>query len=347
VTDRIRLGIVGAGRIVRSEHVPKFRAIPGVELVAVSNRTRESSELAASELGIARSIEDWRSLVADPDIDAVLVGAWPYLHAPVTIAALEAGKHVLTEARMAATGADARDMLRAARSHPDLVAMVVPASFSLWADATIRRLIADGAVGSVVHARVTWHSAGPDDPGDGWRWQRRFSGENVMALGIVYEAMARWLGPASAVTAVTHRPEAGTRPIVVAGDSRQVDVPDHVLAILEFPGDVTATIEMSARTQPLASNTAAIFGTDGTIEVDFAAQLIRHAPSGGTWAEVEIRNEDRAGWTAEIDFVASIREGRPVTLTDFATGAQYMAVVEAVDRSAASHRRETVAAIEP
>jgi predicted dehydrogenase len=51
---------------------------------------------------------------------------------------------------------------------------------------------------------------------------------------------------------------------------------------------------------------------------------------------------DRADWTAEIDFVASIREGRPVTLTDFATGAHYMAVVEAIDRSAASGTRQLV-----
>ena len=141
----LRLGIVGAGKIVRAEHAPRFRAIPGVELAAVANRTPESSERAAADLGVARWVPDWQALVADPDIDAVLVGAWPYLHAPVTIAALDAGKHVLTEARMAATGADARDMVRAARARPDMVAMVVPASFSLWADATIRRLLADGA----------------------------------------------------------------------------------------------------------------------------------------------------------------------------------------------------------
>lgn len=337
----IRLGIVGAGSIVRSEHVPRFRAIPGVELVAVANRTPGSSERAAAELGIERRVDDWRALVADPGIDAVLVGAWPYLHAPVTIAALDAGKHVLTEARMAATGADAREMLRVAGAHPDLVAMVVPASFSLWADATIRRLVADGTIGPLRHARVTWQSNGPDEPGEGWRWQRRFSGENVMAFGIVYEAMARWIGEAAAVTAVSR--VGGSR----AGPTGagEVDVPDHVLAILEFPDEVTATIEMSARTQPLASNTATLFGSAGTIEVDFAVQRIRLAPAGGDWAVVEIRDEDRAGWAAEIDFVASIRDGRPVTLTDFATGAHYMAVVEAVDRSASQGRRELVTAI--
>ncbi len=340
MSEQIRIGIVGAGKIVRAEHIPRFREIRAVDLVAVANRTPESSEQAAVELGIERSIGDWHALVADPGIDAVLVGAWPYLHAPVTVAALDAGKHVLTEARMAATGAEARAMFSSSRSHPELVAMVVPASFSLWADATIQRMLREGAIGRVRHARVTWQSAGPDQPGEGWRWQRRFSGENVMALGIVYEAMARWLGPANAVTAVSR---IGEPPAHAASNLEVVvDVADHVLAILDFPDEVTATIEMSARTQPLASNAAVFYGTDGTIEVDFTAQQIRHAPAGADWAPVEIRGEDRAEWTAERDFIASIREGRPVTLTDFATGAHYMSVVEAIDRSAARGSRELV-----
>jgi predicted dehydrogenase len=247
---------------------------------------------------------------------------------------------------MAATGAEAREMLRASLAHPDLVAMVVPASFSLWADATIRRLLADGAVGQVRHARVTWHSNGPDEPGEGWRWQRRFSGENVMALGIVYEAMARWLGPATAVTAVSRIDRDRGVDTAAGAGGGEIDIPDHVLAILEFPDDVTAAVEMSARTQPIAANTVTFFGSDGTIEVDFAAQRIRNAPAGGDWVSVEIPDAERAGWTAELDFVASIRNGRPVNLTDFATGAHYMAVVEAVDRSAAEGRRVPVKAVD-
>jgi predicted dehydrogenase len=337
----IRLGIVGAGKIVRAEHIPRFRAIEGVELAVVANRTPASSQQAAVELGIERWVDDWHALVNDDGIDAVLVGAWPYLHAPITIAALEAGKHVLTEARMAATAAEALAMLRVARAHPDLVAMVVPASFSLWADATIRRLLAQGAIGRIRHVRVTWQSNGPDEPGEGWRWQRRYSGENVMALGIAYEAMARWLGRATSVTAVTSYAASDA---ASAGEA-SIDVPDHVLATMEFPDDVTATIEMSARTQPLASNEATLYGTGGTLQVDFPGQRIRHAPAGGEWTAVEIHDADRADWTAELDFVASIRDGHPVTLTDFATGAHYMAVVEAVAHSAAGGCRELVPVI--
>ena len=113
MVDRIRIGIAGAGKIVRDEHVPRFRAIEGVELVGVANRTRESSERAAAEMGLGRAYADWGELVEDPDIDAVLVGTWPYLHAPVTVAALEFGKHVLTEARMASSADAARSMLAA------------------------------------------------------------------------------------------------------------------------------------------------------------------------------------------------------------------------------------------
>jgi predicted dehydrogenase len=339
MSQPIRIGIVGAGGIVRAEHVPRFRAIEGVELVAVANRSAESSRRAAQELGIPRAADDWRSLVEDPGVDAVLVGAWPYLHAPVTIGALEAGKHVLTEARMAATADDARAMLRASLARPALVAMVVPASFSLWADATIIRLVQGGSIGRVRHVRVGWDASGPGDPSQFWRSQRRYSGQNIMALGIAYEAMARWLGEARSVGAVTRITEP-FRP----GPSGPVraDVPDHVLATVDFPDDVTAVVEMSARTNAVESNRATFYGSEGTLRVDFGAERIERARLRGAWEPVEVRDEDRAGWTAEIDFVAAIRGEREVTLTDFATGVAYMAFVEAVNRSATSGKRVPV-----
>ncbi len=337
----LRIGIVGAGRIVRAEHLPRFRAIDGVEIVVVANRDRASSERAASELGIPRAIDDWRALVGDPGVDAVLVGAWPVLHAPVTIAALEAGKHVLTEARMAATADDARAMLRTAQAHPDLTAMVVPASFSLWADGTIARLLREGAIGRVRHARVHWDASAPGDPGDHWRWRREHSGQNVMALGILVEGMARWLGEPTAVTATTR---IGADPRMGPDGPFAPDVPDHVLAIVDHPDDVTATIEMSARTNATEPDGAVIHGTDGSLRIDLAGRRLELIGRDGTRREVDIHAEDRAEWTAEIDFVAAIRGEAEVTLTDFATGVAYMAFLEAVERSNAEGRR---VAIEP
>jgi predicted dehydrogenase len=338
--EPIRIGIVGAGRIVRAEHVPRFRAIEGVSLVGVANRSPESSRRAADELELGHAYADWRELISDQTIDAVLVGAWPVLHAPVTIAVLEAGKHVLTEARMAATAEDARAMLRAAHAHSELVAMVVPASFSFWADATVIRLLAEGAIGRVRHVRARWDASGPGEAGDFWRWQRATSGENVMALGILAEAMARWLGHARAVTALT-RVDAPIR----SGPSGPIeaDVPDHVLALVEYRDDVTAVIEMSGRTNGLEADQVTFHGSDGALVVDLAARRIELVSAGETRGdEVAIPDEDRADWTAEVDFVAAIRGERPVPQTDFATGLGYMAFLEAVQRSAASGRRTMI-----
>src|SRR6187549_819553 len=96
-TSVIRIGIVGAGANTRSRHIPNLKSQTGVEIVSVSNRSRESSEEAAKEFGIPRVCQHWKELVESADIDAVVIGTWPYLHSPVTLAALAAGKHLLTE----------------------------------------------------------------------------------------------------------------------------------------------------------------------------------------------------------------------------------------------------------
>ena len=167
MTEPIRIGIVGAGRIVAVRARP---AVPRDRRRRARRRRQPLRGVVAprgrDELGHRACVPVWQALVADPEIDAVLVGAWPYLHAPVTIAALDAGKHVLTEARMAATGARTpATMLRAARAHPDRVAMVVPAIVLAWADATIVRLLRDGAIGRVRHVQVGWDVERAGRPG--------------------------------------------------------------------------------------------------------------------------------------------------------------------------------------
>src|SRR5262249_62307277 len=104
-------------------------------------------------------------------------------------------------ARMADTLKAARAMLAAAQASPDHVGLLVPSSFSLWADRTIVRLLAAGSIGTLRHARVAWDAAGTVAPSEWWRWQRRVRGVNVMAMGILLESMSRWLGPVTSVEA--------------------------------------------------------------------------------------------------------------------------------------------------
>src|SRR5690242_5681650 len=118
---KLRIGLIGAGKNTRARHIPGLRAIAGVEITAVCNRRPPSTLAAAREFAIPRTHEHWQDVVADPDIDAIVIGTWPYLHCAITLAALEAGKHVLTEARMALNAAEAHRMLEAAHRYPNLV----------------------------------------------------------------------------------------------------------------------------------------------------------------------------------------------------------------------------------
>ena len=130
----IRVGIVGAGNNTRVRHIPGLREMEGVEIVSVCNRSRESGERVASQFEIPRVYDNWLELVEADDTDTICIGTWPYMHCPVTLAALENNKHVLCEARMAMNAQEAHAMLAAARRKPHLVTQIVPSPFTFKVD---------------------------------------------------------------------------------------------------------------------------------------------------------------------------------------------------------------------
>src|SRR5262245_33832675 len=231
MTQLLRVGLVGAGGNTRTRHIPGLRAVAGVEIVAVCNRRPESSAAAAREFGIPQTFEHWQHLVADPNIDAVVIGTWPYLHCPVTIAALAAGKHVLTEARLAMNAAEAHRMLAAARERPGVIAQVVPSPFGLPGDTVVRELIASGFLGELREVEVIGRGGSLADPNIPlhWRQDGSLSGLNMLQLGILHETLLRWAPPPVRVLAQVHAftpsridPEGGVRRRVGTPDSVQV-----------------------------------------------------------------------------------------------------------------------------
>src|SRR5436305_7682479 len=150
----LRVGLIGAGANMRSRHIPGLRAIDEVQIVAVCNRRPESTAAVAREHAIPHAHAHWEDMIADRDIDAVVIGTWPYLHCPITLAALAAGKHVLTEARLSLNAAEAQRMLAAARTFPKLATQVVPSPFGLKGDQVMKELIASGYLGELREVHV-------------------------------------------------------------------------------------------------------------------------------------------------------------------------------------------------
>ncbi len=332
---KTRIGIVGTGANTRSKHIPLLQAIDGVEIVALANRRRESSEDAARRFGIAKVYDRWEELVAAPDLDAVVIGTWPNLHCPVTLAALESGKHVLCEARMAMNAAEARCMCSALERHPELVAQVVPSPFTLHADRTIQRLLREGYLGRLLAAEVHARSgdfADPDAPLH-WRQDVQRSGLNIMSLGIWYEALMRWIGEAQSVSAqgvvaVSSRQDAET------GTRKPSDVPEYLAATARMTCGVPATFLLSTVTGGLSVQAAWLFGTEGTLQ--FAGGTLHGQRSGDATMEVIcIPPEENVGWRVEEEFVAAIRGQGTVERTTFQDGLKYMAFTDAVARSIA------------
>jgi predicted dehydrogenase len=331
----IRIGIVGAGQITRTRHVPGFRGIAGVRIVGVCNRRRETANRFAREFDIPKVYGNWEDLVADPEVDAVVIGAWPYLHCPVTLAAFDAGKHVLTQARMALNARESQRMLDRARESPSLTAMIVPSPYGLTGDALMRALIAKGYLGDLREVHVHSLNSQLADPATpiSWRQLTRYSGFNMLTLGIVYETVLRWVPPAKRVLAYASKiiPQ---RFDTEQGKKVRVGTPDSVHAMTTQEDGSTGFYRLSGVVWHEDSMGIALYGSEGTLIYDLTRDEIRGARRQDTQLQpIPIPETIRGGWQVEADFIAAIRGERAVTHTDFETGVRYMQFTEAVARS--------------
>ncbi|MDJ0720564.1 MAG: Gfo/Idh/MocA family oxidoreductase [Desulfobacterales bacterium] len=330
--ETIRIGIVGAGGNTRAKHIPGFQALDDVALAGVCNRSRASSAAVAKTFGIPKVYDDWRQMVEDPAIDAVMIGTWPYMHALVTLAALEAGKHVLCEARMAMNAREAHAMLAAARARPQLVAQVVPSPFSLGVDRTIQRLLAEGWLGRLLAIDIRDNGGFIDmESPVSWRQEIRYSGVNTMMLGIWYEALMRWVGAAERVVAMG---QVCANPLRSedTGQLTAVQVPDHLDVIARMACGAQAHFRSTRVAGLCAPSHAVLYGSEATLRFE-SGRLLGGRRGDERLKKVSIPAEEAGAWRVEEEFIDAVRGRAPVQLTTFEDGVRYMEFTEAVIRS--------------
>lgn len=334
MSDRIGIGFIGAGANTRLRHLPGFAEIDGVELVTVANRSQASSETVAKDFDIGRISSSWQDVVNDPEVDAVCIGTWPYMHAEITLAALAAGKHVLTEARMASDLAGAEAMYAMAEANPQLVSQIVPSPFTLEQDSTVLGIIESGRLGELREVFIA-HATGvyldPEAPMS-WRQDIGYSGINMLTMGIYHEVIERWLPDTVEVLDARGAIFTAERIHWETGELTPVEIPDcvHVLGQLER-GSLLNYHFSGIETGP-GRNEIKLVGSEATVRLDIGAGELFLSNRNGDTEKIEIPDEERIGWQVEADFIDSIREGTPVQLTSFADGLRYMQFTDAVRR---------------
>src|SRR5881275_2716746 len=336
---KLRIGIVGAGNIVRTRHLPALKKNPDAEIVAVSNSTYESSEQFCKEhCKGATPMANWADLLAVPDLDIIWIGTPPYMHSAVTVSALEAGKHVFCQARMSMDLAEAEEMLAASKRYPELVTMLCPPPMGMRADLLVKKLLAENYIGHPHHVRLqsfTSSYLNPDAPAH-WRQRIEISGLNVLTLGIYVEVLQRWLGDITGIFArgkIIHSVRQGY----------EVIIPDLLTILCQFENGAEGVLEFSGIDALAPGDRLEIYGNAGTLTYDFGSDVVQAGKLGDRALHaVDLAPELEGEWRVEEDFLAAVKSrGRVRPYPTFEDGVRYMRVVQAVADSRA--RNEWVA----
>ncbi|MDI1243600.1 MAG: Gfo/Idh/MocA family oxidoreductase [bacterium] len=254
----LRWGIIGAGDIVRKRVAPAIRDLPNCELTAIARANADRAEEFAREFGAKRWYANWRGLLGDAEIDAVYIATPVYLHAPQTIAAAEAGKHVLCEKPMAMSAAECDTMIAACAANGVKLGIAYYRRFYPVLS-RVRELITSGELGRPVAAQINsfeYVDIAPDDPRHWFLEKAKNGGGPMMDFGCHrLEVLANLFGTVRRMSSLTANIEWKDR-----------EVEDTAVATLEFDAGPIATVTVThGALEP--QDTLDIFFTSGSIHI--------------------------------------------------------------------------------
>ena len=185
----VRVGLIGCGNIGARAHLPACTQIPETELVAVCDIIEERAQ-AAAERSCATAYTDYRQLLERKDVDVVIIALPNDLHAEATIAAAEAGKHVLCEKPMALTLGEADAMIEAARK-AGVKLMIGHTRHFDHRYTSVKEQLDAGKVGRPVFIRRAERQFLPFPP-DAWEWDPERGGGVFLNIGVHCTDLFRW-----------------------------------------------------------------------------------------------------------------------------------------------------------
>ena len=334
-TQVLRFGTLGAARITPGALVKPAATMPEVEVLAVAARDRSRAEKFASKHAIPTVHDSYEEVVADPEVDAVYNPLPNGLHGRWTIAALEAGKHVLCEKPFTANADEAEQVAAAADARPDLVVME---AFHYRYHPLVARLlevIGSGELGTV--ERIETRMCFPLPLFNDIRYRLELAGGALMDAGCYAVHQLRTL--------------AGAEPEVVSAEARcaKPDVDRWTKAEVRFADGTTGSIECSMWSRHLLALGARVTGSLGEMKVvNMTAPQYYHRVSvrtrdprsGVTARRTEKVKGQPTYWYQLQAFTKAVQHDGPV-LTPPADAVANMRVIDAVYRAAGLEPRRS------
>ena len=340
------IGIIGCGKIAQVRHIPEYAAHPQARLWGYYDLNQDRARELAEQYG-GKVYPSWRDLLADPDIHAVSVCAANNAHAEITIAALEAGKHVLCEKPMATTLAECEAMVAAAQKSGKYL-MIGHNQRLAKAHARARKLVEEGAIGDIVTFRTTFGHGGPEtwsvDPGKAtWFFDKKKAAMGAMAdLGIHNTDLLQFLTGQRVVettAVVTTLDKKGP-------DGRLIGVDDNAVCIYRMSGGAVGTMTASWTYYGAEDNSTILYGTRGIMRIyDDPAYSIKITTADGEnilYDIDQIQTNDNQTKSGVIDlFMDSLVNGTPPEISGEEALSAMRAVFASI-RSAETGERVTV-----
>jgi predicted dehydrogenase len=276
-------------------------------VVAVANRSQASSESVADEFDIPFAFGDYRDVLSRDDVNAVIVGTQPYFHHEAVIAALDAGKHVLCQTRMATSLREAREMLSKVQQ-TGLRAMLIRAAAYSRAHRYVGQIIHSGEIGRVRQVYAYYFRSNYVDgaaPLHERQDHRNFGVINPMALGIYWDVLRPWFGDPERVLA-WGKVFTGSRADGPGGPPITIEMPDAITVVAEMPNGMVITCVLSGVAH-FGDERIEFYGEDGTLVYPARGSLLMGRKGDKELAPLTVPADQEESLTIEEDFVRLVR----------------------------------------
>lgn len=338
-------GLIGTG-MAGGCNACELEFVEGARLAAVCSRDPARARAFAAEHGAVNWYTDYERLIADPEVDAVLVLTPTGLHAEMTIAAAEAGKHVLVEKPIEATLEAARRMIRVCREREVRLGVIFQMRFGRVAE-ELRHLLSGGGLGEIYLADAVDKVSRPPSyyASAAWRGTEELEGGGCLMTQSIHvlDLLQHLVGPVAAVTGKT------------ATKRHSIEVEDTATALLEFENGALGSLVSATSVRPALLSRIAVHGERGTVVANaqydkFLVWEVEGAPGPPNLPETTRWLDTDDPWSypqtrhrAQLaDLVSAVRERRAPVL-DGEEALRSLRVVKAIQHSARLGREVALA----